>query len=147
MLLFLALIIIIIMFVGKQYSCSYTYWSARCWSLKLVYTPPTHPPTTGTQQVNKDDICHASSYWTNLKTITSELITKEILVLVNILNEWDVWIQRKFMMTVSIQNGRQISRWPPKAFWYWLVMKLQTDIDTMIFILCKLSCLILFTFK
>ena len=31
---------------------------------------------------NEDDICHASSYWTNLKTITSELITKEILVLV-----------------------------------------------------------------
>ena len=33
---------------------------------------------------NKDDICHASSQWTNLKTITSELITKEILVLVSI---------------------------------------------------------------
>ena len=31
---------------------------------------------------SKDDSCHSSSYWTNLKTITSELITKEILVLV-----------------------------------------------------------------
>ena len=55
------------------------YWSAHRWSLNLVYTPTHHPPQ---ELSNKDDICHASSYWTTLKTITSELITKEILVLV-----------------------------------------------------------------
>ena len=57
------------------------FWSAHRWSLNLVYHHHP-PPTTGTQQVNKDDIFHAYSYCTNLKTITSELITKEILVLV-----------------------------------------------------------------
>ena len=43
------------------------------------FTTHHHPPPQ--ELSNKDDICHASSYWTNIKTITNELITKEILVL------------------------------------------------------------------
>ena len=62
-------------------------WSCSAWSKPKLNTKiclhTTHHPPTHQVLPKKDDICHASSYWTNLKIITSELITKEILVLVN----------------------------------------------------------------
>ena len=51
---------------------------------------------------NEDDICRASSYSTNLKTITSELITKEILVLVSFILIFTC-VQKKIVNNVSYE--------------------------------------------